>query len=214
MKWGLNVFKEYGCAGQGTAWGTRRGLRLEGSVNNLGEEDATSWSARPPSRKHQQEYFSFHAKTSSAYLQQRGLQPACYPKPKISPGPRPTGLPLLPTIVLSSNLFLRPQGIWSCRLQAAGKASHSFPGASRIPDPQQDPPPRVPRRTGSSTCLKLMPGLKAGLLSTLLEIAIPQMRVFPPPTFLFSGNISFFTREIFWKFPFPFNNNQKKFVAH
>jgi len=42
-----------------------------------------------------------------------------------------------------------------------------------------------------------MPGLKAGLPNSLLETAVPQMRVFPPPTFLFRGDISYFAREVF-----------------
>lgn len=53
--------------------------------------------------------------------------------PALATGPL-APLPL-PTIAPSSDLFLRPWGIWSCCLRAAGTATRSFPGASRIPNP-------------------------------------------------------------------------------
>lgn len=95
MKRGLNILKEYGCAGPGAAQGPGKDLSSREGVNHSGEEDATSWSARPSSGKHQENkrrVFRLPCKSKKRLPTAVGLATHVLPETETQPsplGPRP-----------------------------------------------------------------------------------------------------------------------------
>lgn len=102
------------------------------------------------------EYSSSHAEARMVYLQQQACNSCITQLWNPILGPCAPSLLLLLITAPSSSLFLHPQGIWSCHLQAPGKVAQAFPWSKQDVKSSQ-----VPNRTDSSTCLKLNSWIKS-----------------------------------------------------
>lgn len=128
-----------------------------GVVKSLGRRRCHLVVCRPPSGKCQQKKrwaFQLPCRSENGLPTAAGLQLMCYQL--WNPTLGPCALSLLPLLTNAPSLFLHPQGIWSCHLQASGKVAQVFPWSKQDVKPFQ-----VPNRTHSSTCLKLNSWIKS-----------------------------------------------------